>query len=407
MEESSVPKFRALILEDHDFQRQMATQILRSCGGGEVLQAADGENALTLLKQESDVDLLLCDLNMPGMDGLAFLRNIAERGNQSSVILASAMDASIIRAAEIMAKSYGLRILGVVEKPLSRNKLMPLILRHFSQKLIPPRMAVERMPVGDIVEAIERKEFVPFYQPKVTMRSCALAGVEALLRWRHPTLGLIPPAAFIPVMEENGMLTQLTFDLVETALAQCRQWQDMGLEVPMAINVSVESLSDVALPDRIDSMLAKAGLPPHLLTLEVTETVAMTDLGHALETLARCRMKGIGLSIDDYGTGFSSMQQLARLPLGELKIDQSFVTGASKEDVLAALIETSVALAHRLKLKTVAEGVESSDDWDIVARLGCDVAQGYFIARPMPGEEVAPWYADWLGSFGDTLGRVG
>ncbi|MGO8798111.1 MAG: EAL domain-containing protein [Roseiarcus sp.] len=398
-ETSQLPTFRALILEDHDFQRRIGAQVLRRCGGAEVLEARDGAEAVRLIEAQSQpLDVLLCDLNMPGMDGLAFLRHIAERQNESSIILASALDPSILRAAEIMAGSYGLRILGVVEKPLSRTKLVPLVLRHFSQKRGAPKPQVQPMPLEEIAEGVRLRQFEPFFQPKVDIKNCTLVGVEALMRWRHPKQGLVPPAAFISAMEENGLISSVTFALVEASLARCRGWRDIGLDVPVSVNISVESLSDMTLPDRLMSLVRAAGLTPRSLVLEVTETAAMSDLGHALETLARCRMKGFDLSIDDYGTGFSSMQQLTRLPLSELKIDQTFVTGACKQEVLAALIETSVAMARRLKLRTVAEGVETSDDWDVVARLGCDVAQGYFIAKPMPGGEIADWYSAWLGA---------
>jgi EAL domain-containing protein (putative c-di-GMP-specific phosphodiesterase class I)/AmiR/NasT family two-component response regulator len=395
---AAVPSFRALILEDHDFQRRIGAQVLMQCGAAQVLEASDGAGALDLIAaSEHPIDVLLCDLNMPGMDGLAFLRHIAERGSNSSVILASALDASIIRAAEIMARSYGIRLVGVVEKPLARSKLLPLILRHFSMNRAQPRSPVELMPIGEIESGIDRGEFEPFFQPKVQMRTDALVGAEVLMRWRHPTRGLIPPAAFIPVMEANGLISKATFAVLGAALVQCRCWRKIGLDVPIALNISVESLSDTSLPDRLEAITEQAGFSSTSVTLEITETVAMTDLGHALETLARCRMKGFDLSIDDYGTGFSSMQLLSRLPVSELKIDQAFVTGAAEEPVHRALIETTLMMAQRLNLRSVAEGIESNADWDVVAGLGCDIAQGYFIARPMPGNEIAGWYENWRG----------
>jgi EAL domain-containing protein (putative c-di-GMP-specific phosphodiesterase class I)/lambda repressor-like predicted transcriptional regulator len=398
MDHSPVPTFRALIVEDHDFQRKIGAQVLKQCGASEVVEAADGIAALEYVRAAATpADILLCDLKMPGMDGLAFLRHIAEHGCTSSVILASALESPIMRAAEIMAKTYGVHLIGVIDKPISRTKLMPLLLRHFSQQMGKPRPPVEQMPLDEIVAGIERRQFRPFFQPQVDMRTGMLVGLEALMRWRHPERGWVPPVAFIPVMEVNGLINDVTFTLIEMALDYGRQWHEMGLNVPISINVSVESLSDTDLPDRLEALTSKAGLTPDALTIEVTETVAMTDIGHSLETLARCRMKGFALSIDDYGTGFSSMQQLTRLPLSELKIDQMFVTGAAVEPVLQALIETSVTMAQRLGLKSVAEGIETDDDWDVVARLGCDRAQGYLIARPMAGEHVAEWHANWLG----------
>jgi len=251
-------------------------------------------------------------------------------------------------------------------------------------------------PIEEIEAGLASGQFEPFFQPKVEIKSGALVGVEALARWRHPERGLIPPGAFIPVLEAAGRIDALTFHMIRCSVAQFVRWRDLGLDVPMAVNVAVHSLADTDLADRIEVLTQAAGLLPSVLTLEITETTAMADIGSCLETLARCRMKGFGLSIDDYGTGFSSMTQLARLPLTELKIDQSFVTGSAGSPTLQALIETSVAVARRLGLKTVAEGVETKEDWDVVARLDCDVAQGYLIARPMPGDQLNDWYRSWL-----------
>ena len=397
MDSSSLPSFRALVLEDHDFQRKISAQVLSQCGAGAVLEAADGESALSVLRStDASIDVMLCDLQMPGMDGLEFLRHAAKLGCSASLILASALEPSIIRAAEIMAKSYGLRIIGTVDKPISRIKLMPLLLRHFGWRHTKPGAAIELMPAAEIAAGIEDRQFVPFFQPKVDVRTGALVGAEALMRWRHPDRGWIAPAAFIPVMESNGLIDDATFGLVGASLAQCRAWQDQGLDIPVAVNISVESLRNTDLPDRLEGLTAAAGLKPAAMTIEVTETVAMTDIGPSLETLARSRMKGFNISIDDYGTGFSSLQQLTRLPVSELKIDQAFITGAASEPVLQALIETSVAMAKRLDLRTVAEGIETSDDWDTIARLGCEMAQGYFIAKPMEGTHLVEWYRNWL-----------
>jgi EAL domain-containing protein (putative c-di-GMP-specific phosphodiesterase class I)/AmiR/NasT family two-component response regulator len=393
----AIAPFRALILEDHEFQRRMAVQVLKDCGASEVQEAAEGGAALRVIQQQDPpFDVLICDLSMPGMDGLAFLRHLAEHGSRSAVILASALDSSIIRSAVIMAQEYGLQIIGMVEKPLSREKVLPLVLRHLSKTYAAPRRPIEVMALGEIASGLDGRQFEPYFQPKVDILTGELVGVEALMRWSHPDRGLILPRAFIRLMEANGLLSHATYTLVEMSLAHGRRWQESGLIVPIAINVSADLLSNTRLPDRLESMTRAAGLSPGSVTIEVTESVAMSDIGHSLETLTRCRMKGFALSIDDYGTGFSSMRHLTRLPLSELKIDQSFVTEAAKSPVLCAMIETSVTLAKRLNLKTVAEGVESKEDWDVVARLGCSVAQGFLIAEPMPAEELARWYDGWL-----------
>jgi EAL domain-containing protein (putative c-di-GMP-specific phosphodiesterase class I)/AmiR/NasT family two-component response regulator len=400
--------FRALVLEDHDFQRRVAVQVLKDCGATEVLEAAEGAAALDLIEHASaPVDLVLCDLNMPGMDGLAFLRHLAGLAGSAGVILVSALESAIIRSAEIMAEDYGLHIIGVVEKPISRAKVTPLIARYFRESALGARVKVQPLEAEEIVSSLARGEFAPYYQPKVDLRTGMMAGAEALMRCHHPERGLVLPEAFIPTMELNGLLPELSLTLLDISLEHAKRWRAAGMEVPIAINFSAGCLTDTGLPDILEQRSRAAGFTPDQLTIEITETLAITDIGHSLETLARCRMKGFGLSIDDYGTGFSSMQQLTRLPLSELKIDRSFVTGASKASVLRAMIETSVRLAEHLDLTTVAEGVESHEDWDLVSQLGCTAAQGYFIARPMPAEDLPGWYRAWRGTTFHSLQQAG
>jgi EAL domain-containing protein (putative c-di-GMP-specific phosphodiesterase class I) len=227
------------------------------------------------------------------------------------------------------------------------------------------------------------------------MRTRALAGAEALMRWQHPERGLIPPGAFIAVMEACGLIDAATEVVLAGAIAQVRAWREGGLDVPVAINLSAASLADIGLADRIAAMAARDGVDPKAIILEVTESAAMTDMARSLDTLARLRIKGFGLAIDDYGTGFSSMQQLGRIPFTEMKIDQAFVLNAADHPNLEAMLDTSLALARRLNLKSVAEGVETARDWDLLLRLGCDIAQGYLIAKPMPGAALPAWYAAW------------
>jgi EAL domain-containing protein (putative c-di-GMP-specific phosphodiesterase class I)/FixJ family two-component response regulator len=397
---SNIPPFRALVVEDHSFQRDIIVQALRLSGASEVREAVNGFDAISVMEDAGQAfDILICDLNMPGMDGLEFLRHMAERRCATSVILASGLNPSIIRTAEVMARTYGVRLLGAVEKPITRSKLLPLLLRHMGQQLVVSHPYAESMTVADIRVGMARHQFEPFFQPKINMRKGTLAGVEALMRWRHPDLGIIPPSAFIPAMELHGLITDATHRLLEYALDVHKGWQRLGQSIPIAINVAVESLADTQLPEHFGAMVHGAGLDPEVVTIEVTETSAMTDLGHSLETLARLRMKGFGLSIDDYGTGFSSMQQLARIPFNELKIDQAFVTHSGSQPVLHALLESSVGIGRRLGLKTVAEGVESEEDWEAVAQCGCDVAQGFFAARPMPAHEMLDWYDGWRGVY--------
>ena len=388
--------FRALLLEDHDFQRQLGAEVLRACGASEVYEASDGLDALAVMHGLAEpVDVYVCDVNMAGMDGIEFLRQLGARSDGSSVIIVSAVDPSIIRTVVMMAQNYGVRIVGALEKPLTPEKLMPLLARLNRQRRLAERKKLDFLNPEELKRALNAREFVPYFQPQVSLKDRKLVGVEALIRWMHPVHGMLVPAVFVPAMEECGLVTAVTDALLGRVIEHWTQWRKQGLDVPISLNVSPRSLQDSDLPERFARIVGKVQFVLSDLTIEVTETAAMTHLGRSLETLARLRMRGFQLSLDDYGTGFSSMQQLMRVPLNELKIDREFVTGASDDPMLEILLDAGINIARRLKIRSFAEGVESQKDWDNVARMGCDVAQGFYIAKPMPGSELVAWHETW------------
>ncbi|MEO5831483.1 MAG: EAL domain-containing protein, partial [Rhodanobacter sp.] len=214
-----------------------------------------------------------------------------------------------------------------------------------------------------------------------------VVGAEALARWRTAKHGIVGPSAFIPQLETNGKIDELTYIMVEKSAQACRQWRTAEHDINISVNISLLSLSDVSLADRITRIVSEAGLDPRHMILEVTETTAMTEVASALENLTRLRMRGFGLAIDDYGTGFSSLSQISRVPYTELKIDQTFVTGCTKNPTHLAIVNSCVDLARQLGIQSIAEGVETQTDWDAVDHAGCHMAQGYFIAKPMEGTQ--------------------
>jgi EAL domain-containing protein (putative c-di-GMP-specific phosphodiesterase class I) len=294
-----------------------------------------------------------------------------------------------------MARAYGITLLGAIEKPATPPKLEALIKLHAQPDAKPKRAPLEQMPLNEIIEGMEAGQFVPYLQPKVRIAESRVVGAEALARWLHPKRGLVPPGAFVPALEAAGRIDDLTWIVLDGSAALAGDWAKAGLDHKISVNLSLGSLESAGLADRITDRVKAAGASPQQLILEVTETVAMTDVGRCLENLARLRMKGFGLSIDDYGTGYSSMQQLARIPYTELKIDQSFVLNASSQPRLRVMLEASMQMAEKLGMKVVAEGVETRSDWDLLAGLGCQMAQGYFIARPMPALEFLVWCDGW------------
>jgi len=211
-------------------------------------------------------------------------------------------------------------------------------------------------------------------------------GAEALARWLHPVRGIVGPYAFIEKLEETGNLDRLTFGILDAAARACRQWQDAGMEMTVSVNLSLRSLAMTNLADRITETVKSQGLYPSRVTLEITESAAMTDIAPALENLARLRLRGFGLAIDDFGTGFSSIQQLARIAFTELKIDRSFVSGMTENRESRAIVEASIDMARRLGISSVAEGIETQAEWNLLRNAGCNIGQGYFISRPVDGD---------------------
>jgi diguanylate cyclase (GGDEF)-like protein len=246
--------------------------------------------------------------------------------------------------------------------------------------------------LGELRRALSQPgELVLHYQPKVDLHLSELIGVEALVRWNHPQRGSVSPGEFIPIAESTGLINKLTVHVLDLALAQVRGWLDEGREIPVAVNLSPRCLLDTEMLDRIRDMLVRHRVPARLLRLEVTETAVMANPALALETLTGLHDLGIRLSIDDYGTGYSSMAYLRRLPVDELKVDRSFVLNMTSSDNDAILVRSAIDLGHNLGLSVVAEGVEGADHVTALRELGCDIAQGYHFARPMPPADLAEW----------------
>jgi EAL domain-containing protein (putative c-di-GMP-specific phosphodiesterase class I)/CheY-like chemotaxis protein len=392
----AVTKLNFLVAEDHDFQRKMLIRMLRGVDPNAIYEASDGMGALAILQDPSKpVDIVISDLDMPGMDGMAFIRNLGESGVSVSIILASALDRNLLASIQTMAEAYGINLLGVLEKPLTPEKLFPVIARHCA---LPPRLPRPTGPLfslDEILAGLKAGEFEPYYQPKIEMVTRKVSGAEALARWNHPQYGLVAPYAFIPTLELQGHIDTLTDTMVDKSAAFRRTWAAHGIDGSVSINLSIRSLTDVQTADRLIGLVRAHQVAPSDVVLEVTESALTTDVGHTLENLARLRMKGFGLSIDDYGTGYSSMQQLIRIAFTELKIDQSFVANASRQESAAVILEASLGLARKLNICSVAEGVETQADWDMLQQLDCHTVQGYLIARPMPAEEYLDWVKHW------------
>ena len=253
----------------------------------------------------------------------------------------------------------------------------------------PRRLAL----LGDLRKAIANSELRLYYQPKAELQTGLVKGVEALVRWQHPTEGFIAPDQFIPLAEQTGLITPLTRWVVETAIRQCREWLAAGLELRVAVNLSMRNLRDASLPDTIADLLAQYRVPPRLFCCEITESAVMADLEHTLHVLNCLVALEVPIAIDDYGTGYASLSYLKRLPVSELKIDRSFVQHLTTDQADQAIVRSTVSMAHNLGFQVVAEGVEDQATWNLLASFKCDIAQGYYLSRPIPPQDLVRWLA--------------
>lgn len=382
---------RVLVVDDDAFVRTVVCRQVERLGMSPV-SIGEGTDAQRIIRGPASFDLLICDLKMPGVDGVEVLRDLAQFRPDVGVILMSSADERTLQAAGELAKARQLRILGTLKKPVSAAELKDLLDRGAGQapvrKSYPP---VPEVSVEQLREGIAAGELDIHVQPKVSLRDGSLSGVEALARWPRPDVGMFLPAAFIGVAERNGLMDALTTLIARKALEAAAHWRDQGLITDIAINFPIESLDQLDLPDRLTAEARRLGVAPERVILEVTETGVMRDLVRSLDVMTRLRLQGYRLSVDDFGTGYSSLEQLKRFPFTELKLDRAFVDGASTDAGLRSIAESSLRMARQLKLVTCAEGVESRADHDLMRELGCDLVQGYFIARPLPKQDLPAW----------------
>ena len=385
-----------LVVDDQSHVRTWVREILKRMGIVHVTEAEDGREALAAVtKPGASFDLILCDLQMPEKDGIETIRSFGALGLESAIAIMSVEHERIIETAGMLAEVQGLRMLGTIPKPVTEEKLEPILER---MREVPGHGVNDAVaaPAKDFTNAFKRSELFFLYQPRVWMRTAKFAGVEALVRWKHPEFGLFQPASFVPAMEgiENvgGSLTDLS---LREAIACAGRWQQAGGELAVAVNLSAHAFDRLDLPERIASLALDAHVPPERVTLEVPETQVARDATRLIDVAARLRLKGFRLAIDGFGTGEAGLSKLQKLPFNELKIDRSFVNGCSTSSTKRSVVEASLTLARNLKMTSVAVGIQQRPDWELLDELGCDVMQGFFIARPMSEEGLQAWVAQW------------
>ena len=387
-----------LVAEGDAGQRQALLAMLRELGAVNVSEAADGHSAFSLF--DADIapapQIAIVDLALAGMDGLELIRRLGEGRAQAGVIVTGEQSAELLFSVETMAMAYGVNLLGSIAKPVTAARLEALLANY-----VPPerrnelRRSALTFSFAEVGRGLQAREFEPHFQPMIELASGQVKGLEMFARWHHPQHGVLGPAAFFGALEANGRIDFLDWSMIEKSVAACRSLHQQGIPISMSINVDQGTLAHPQFIEQIKACLERHDLLADYITFEMTESAVLITEPHFLERLLRLRMLGFGLAIDDYGTGRSNLQLLARIPFTELKIDRSFVDGAAKRRPIGTVLRSCLGLARSLERRSVAVGVETKQDWDFLQGLGCTYAQGYYIAKPMPVEEFPGWLADW------------
>ncbi len=332
---------------------------LLGLGVTEVFSARSGAEALRLMDRKQDeIDVVMCDLNMPAMDGVEYLRHLVARNYRGAIILLSGEDSRILSSARNLADAHSFHFVAAIPKPVVQAHLAEVLSGITPRQERVARRAHSEISLQELQRAIERDEFVVYYQPKIDAFSRQLVGVESLVRWQHPHKNFVTPDQFIPMAEEHGLIDDLTDLVLDKAFAQLKQWRSRGLGMTVSINIAVGTIGRrLDFPERVMSCLERYGLVPQDVILELTEGGLMKDIATTLDALVRLRLKGVTLSIDDFGTGYSSFRQLQGIPFSELKIDKEFVMNATADASSRAILESSVLLGQKLDMTLVAEGV--------------------------------------------------
>lgn len=386
-----------IIVDDNEFQLKLLSHQLSMVGYKSVMTFDDGQSALNhMADQILDSTIVLLDLNMPNMDGLEFLQKLEQTNYPGAILLVSGEDERIRQSAEKLAHSYNLLVLGNLSKPVQQHQLQKYLNEFPAHKQPLSNSNDQPIYTADrLKQAIEDGELYNVYQPKVLLETGELMGVEALARWNHPEDGEVLPDQFIGLAEENGLIDEIARKVLREAFDDSKLWKELGSDITIAVNISMYNLDTRDFIAYLEAELLSVGMSPQDLILELTESKLMKDYLLVLDMLTRLRLRRVNLSIDDFGTGHSSMAQLRDIPFNELKIDRGFVHLAYDNATLHGIFDGSLQTAKNLGIKTVAEGVETEADWSFLGGSGCDAAQGFFIGKPMKALELAAWRDQW------------
>ena len=389
-----------MIVDDEPSILELAQRHMENMGYCNITPCQGGQTALETYQASTvTFDIIISDLNMPGMDGVEFLRHLSEEDYRGGIILFSGEDERILEVAKDLAIARNLDVIGCVSKPFKRKSLEILISEYSPHATVMSAPPPDEITEEELRAGINGDELLIAFHAKTDIATDKVIGVEALARWDHSERGLLSPQTFISLAERCQLIDELTCSIYRKTLSQMRDWLEKDIVLKVAINISVNSFTSNGFADFLINTAEEYNVNPEMIIFEVTESQLMDNMLDCLETLLQLRMKNFGLSIDDFGTGHSTMSQLKNVPFTELKIDQSFVGSACEDSTARSIFESSVFLAKKLNMSTVAEGVETREERALVEELGCDQMQGYYIAKPMLADKFEEFIQIWPTSF--------
>jgi EAL domain-containing protein (putative c-di-GMP-specific phosphodiesterase class I)/FixJ family two-component response regulator len=400
----------ALVVDDDLFTNKVICTQLNKIGFTNLEGFTDPLKALDFLRQNVDrIGLIVCDLQMPTLDGIEFVREVAHEGYTGKVILISGEDPRLLRSAQRLVEAMGLSTLGAIQKPVKLDTLKSIFDTAFLEK---KPYTSHVFDINQVKQAISNNELVNYYQPKVDLVTGMVVGVEALIRWIHPVHGVVSPASFLPAIEKAGFDDVLLMHVLSGSTGALPLLRDIASREPdfkVAVNISDTNLADSRMPEKLLALVQSYGVATKNLVLEISENRATGSRTKYNSTLSRLALKGFSLSLDDFGAGKTTMNDLSDIAISEIKFDRDFIHNVHRDAAQKMSLRSCIKMAEALDLITVAEGVEEIEDWEVLRDLGCNIVQGYIVAKPMPIDALDSWLIHWAQNrkelFSDSLSQ--